>query len=932
MSREFKSRDKKVQKMTKDGLVEINQSTGEESRISQRGQDFQLGRSQPESGSSFGSRPPADDSGRSHRGRHHPEPDAGTATPSPYETGGHQEPGPDAGPTSHNEQAAQESRPSGDFSRGPASSVPEGADSPRQGGRRPLTSTKYGQPETPLETGRPPGSHSPDAEPASPKQRGTKYSQRFAQETAPADSLRAEPASDKAAEPSVPTSGAKPSRLQFSKDELPPGVEPAPDKKLDRARYKAEAAHAKLDAAREKLPTKREIKVRRVYDEQKGKAKAKLEFEKRPLARGEQVFKPPAIVRKPAAAVKGGIGAAGRTAHLKLHQKIYQAEDENVGVKAGHRAEIAGEGALRMGRRAAGKAYRFAKDAPYRTVEKLEKQAVKANVKFSYRKALAENPQLKSNVLSRMMQKRKIQRAYAKAARDAKKAGSAAKKTGSAIGNALKAVGSFVKNHPAIAGGIALLLLLLFFIMSMFGSCSNMASGVMSGVVASSYVAEDADIDNAELSYTEWETDLYMEAMNAEADYPGYDEYRWNVGDISHDPFELMAYLTAVYQDFQYADVESDLRQIFGQQYQLTFTPEVEIRTRMVEKTRSVYDPVTGDYLGEETYEEEEEYEWHVLNIALAARSFSDVVSSMMDPEQAEMFEVYMQTKGNRQYLVNPFAFNWLPYVSDYYGWRVHPITGAKDYHKAIDIAVPQGTEILAGHDGVVTTATSHSSYGLYVVIEGENGLVSKYAHCSQLLVSAGQEVKQGDVIAKVGSTGDSTGAHLHLEVIKNGQYLNPIFFAETGDDGSGRIPPGSPGGVDYPDYPGTPLGDGSYAALIAEAELHLGKKYVFGASGPANFDCSGYVSWVLDKSGVKPMSRTNAQGLFNMSTPVSPENAQPGDLIFFTGTYSTPNACSHVGIYVGGGQMIHCGDPIQYTSINSSYWQSHFYSFARIN
>lgn len=407
MSREFKSRDKKVQKMTKDGLVEINQSTGEESRISQRGQDFQLGRSQPESGSSFGSRPPADDSGRSHRGRHHPEPDAGTATPSPYETGGHQEPGPDAGPTSHNEQAAQESRPSGDFSRGPASSVPEGADSPRQGGRRPLTSTKYGQPETPLETGRPPGSHSPDAEPASPKQRGTKYSQRFAQETAPADSLRAEPASDKAAEPSVPTSGAKPSRLQFSKDELPPGVEPAPDKKLDRARYKAEAAHAKLDAAREKLPTKREIKVRRVYDEQKGKAKAKLEFEKRPLARGEQVFKPPAIVRKPAAAVKGGIGAAGRTAHLKLHQKIYQAEDENVGVKAGHRAEIAGEGALRMGRRAAGKAYRFAKDAPYRTVEKLEKQAVKANVKFSYRKALAENPQLKSNVLSRMMQKRK---------------------------------------------------------------------------------------------------------------------------------------------------------------------------------------------------------------------------------------------------------------------------------------------------------------------------------------------------------------------------------------------------------------------------------------------------------------------------------------------------------------------------------------------
>ena len=153
-----------------------------------------------------------------------------------------------------------------------------------------------------------------------------------------------------------------------------------------------------------------------------------------------------------------------------------------------------------MCRRAAGKAYRFAKDTPYRTVEKLEKQAVKASVKLSYRKALAENPQLKSNVLSRMMQKRNIQRTYAKAARDAKKAGAAAKKTGSAIGNAVKAVAGFVKRHPVVSGVVALLLLMLFFIMSAFSSCSNMASGVMSGVVTSSYVAEDADIDNAELS------------------------------------------------------------------------------------------------------------------------------------------------------------------------------------------------------------------------------------------------------------------------------------------------------------------------------------------------------------------------------------------------------------------------------------------------
>ena len=121
-------------------------------------------------------------------------------------------------------------------------------------------------------------------------------------------------------------------------------------------------------------------------------------------------------------------------------------------------------------------------------------------------------------------------------------------------------------------------------------------------------------------------------------------------------------------------------------------------------------------------------------------------------------------------------------------------------------------------------------------------------------------------------------------------------------------------------------LNDEKFAALITEAEKYLGYPYVWGGSNPdTSFDCSGFVSYVLTNSGLVITGRLGAQGLYNVCTPVSKANAQPGDLIFFIGTYDTPGV-SHVGIYVGDGVMIHCGDPIQYTSINSSYWQQHFY------
>ena len=235
--------------------------------------------------------------------------------------------------------------------------------------------------------------------------------------------------------------------------------------------------------------------------------------------------------------------------------------------------------------------------------------------------------------------------------------------------------------------------------------------------------------------------------------------------------------------------------------------------------------------------------------------------------------------------------------------------------------------------------AGNAGGYGLCVAIEGEayegHTLTTKYGHCSQILVSAGQEVKAGDVIAKVGNTGNSTGPHLHLEVLVDGQYLNPLYFADTGDTSERHLPEvGSGGTGNYFDYdiPPEALADEQFAAMMAEAEKYLGYPYVWGGASPStSFDCSGYVSWVINNCGVGwNFGRLTADGLLGVCTPVSSADAKPGDLIFFQGTYNTSGA-SHVGIYVGNGMMIHCGDPISYANINTSYWQQHFYTFGRL-
>ena len=158
---------------------------------------------------------------------------------------------------------------------------------------------------------------------------------------------------------------------------------------------------------------------------------------------------------------------------------------------------------------------------------------------------------------------------------------------------------------------------------------------------------------------------------------------------------------------------------------------------------------------------------------------------------------------------------------------------------------------------------------------------------------------------------------------------VNTVRSGQT--SGDINLPP-SMGGTNN-GIPSEAYNDATFAKLINEAEKYLGYPYVFGGSSPStSFDCSGFVCWVYTHSGVHNLPRTTAQGIYNQCTRVSSSEAKPGDLVFFQGTYNAGETVTHIGIYVGNNRMLHCGSPIQYTSIDTNYWRSHFYAFGRLS
>ena len=690
-------------------------------------------------------------------------------------------------------------------------------------------------------------------------------------------------------------------------------------KKLQKKQRRAEKAAKKAQKARAKLPKTREYTLQRVFDEKTGKGKYVVV----PLDR-EKPFKQEGIPKTTMRRMQN----EGRNF---VHGKIAETEKENSAVEGAHKSEQKGEELFSfVKRQIKGKEQKQRAKAA-----KLEKKQFKKEVSFQYQKFLDENPQMQKKALQKRLQKQRIKREYIKARKKAaagKTAEQAFEKTKNGAVTVARKLQEFARRNAGLLVTVGIMALLLMMIMVSVSSCGAMFADTQSTILAASYLSKPKEIDAADLQLTRLELDLQNEIDRVETDYPRYDEYSYNLGAIGHNPFTLISYLSAVHTEFTASEVESEVQALFDEMYTLTLTPDTETRTRTVTKTgtRTVTDPVTGEETEEEyEYEEEEEYEVSILRVTLTVIPLENLVSGKMDTEQAEIFAMYRETNGLLQEFASPLNLYWYYYVSSYYGYRKNPSTGNEEFHRGMDIAVPTGTTVYAAHDGTVTAAAYDSHYGNYVAIEID-GYTTKYAHMDSISVSAGQEVEKGAVIGTTGNTGSSTGSHLHIECLYDGEYYNPLFYFDVGEGTLyGETPGGLPGNAIPPDA----YDDASVQALMEEAAKYLGFPYVWGGSSPStSFDCSGFVCWVFTNSGVHNLPRTTAQGIYDQCTPVSASDAKAGDIIFFTGTYNSAGAVSHVGIYCGNGTMIHCGDPISYASINSSYWQSHFYSFGRLN
>ena len=441
------------------------------------------------------------------------------------------------------------------------------------------------------------------------------------------DAAHTRKASKKAARKAQEEAAAqtKSSRLQFTEEEL---TTPELEKYIEKSNRAAD----RLDAAKAAIPKQKKLVKERTFDEATGKAKTRLRFEERekPIP-GSKSHKNP--LSRPA-----------QEAGIFVHNKVHSVEKDNSGVEGAHKSEELAEKGAKYGARKVKQGYRSHKLKPYRKAAKAEKAAFKANVNFQYHKTLHDNPQLTSNPLSRFWQKRQIKKQYAKAARagSAKGIRAAAENTRKAAAKAAEKTRqtvAFVARHPAgVCIAIAALLLIIL-VFAGLSSCSAFVSGTINGVVGTSYTSEDSDLVAVENSYAAMENELQAEIDNIERTHPGYDEYRYDLDTIGHNPHELASYLTALLQSYTPESAQAEIERIFGLQYTLTLTEEVEIRYR----TETSTDPETG-----ETTSEEVPYEYYILNVELTNKPISSLAEELLTPEQLEMFRVYMETSGNK--------------------------------------------------------------------------------------------------------------------------------------------------------------------------------------------------------------------------------------------------------------------------------------------
>ena len=406
-------------------------------------------------------------------------------------------------------------------------------------------------------------------------------------------------------------------RLRFTEEER---ADPALEKPI----RKAEKAAAKADKAQAKIP-KKQVK-RAEVDPKTGKVTTKLVLEDKP--------------RPPSKLSHTVRDAPGNAVAGKLHQEIRKTEDDNVGVESAHKSEEALETGVHLAR----EGYRSHKLKPYRKAAQAERKLEKANIEALFQKSVYENPAAASNPLSRWQQKQQIKKQYAAAKRAAQSGGSAAgaaQKTGKAaktVKEKAQQAGAYVMRHKKGFGIVLAIFLLVCLLLNTMSSCSMMAQSIGSAISGTTYPSDDPELVAVEADYAAKEAALQAEIDNIESSHPGYDEYRYDLDMIGHDPHELAAYLSAVLQGYTRASAQAELERIFAAQYQLTLTEEVEVRYRTETRT---------DSEGNE-YDVEVPYNYYILNVTLTSKPISSVALELLTPDQLEMYQVYRQTLGNK--------------------------------------------------------------------------------------------------------------------------------------------------------------------------------------------------------------------------------------------------------------------------------------------
>ena len=406
-------------------------------------------------------------------------------------------------------------------------------------------------------------------------------------------------------------------RLRFTEEER---ADPALEKPI----RKAEKAAVKADKAQAKIP-KKQVK-RAEVDPKTGKVTTKLVLEDKP--------------RPPSKLSHTVRDAPGNAVAGKLHQEIRKTEDGNVGVESAHKSEEAVETGVHLAR----EGYRSHKLKPYRKAAQAERKLEKANIEALFQKSVYENPAAASNPLSRWQQKQQIKKQYAAAKRAAQSGGSAAgaaQKTGKAaktVKEKAQQAGTYVMRHKKGFGIVLAIFLLVCLLLNTMSSCSMMAQSIGSAISGTTYPSDDPELVAVEADYAAKEAALQAEIDNIESSHPGYDEYRYDLDMIGHDPHELAAYLSAVLQGYTRASAQAELERIFAAQYQLTLTEEVEVRYRTETRT---------DSEGNE-YDVEVPYNYYILNVTLTSKPISSVALELLTPDQLEMYQVYRQTLGNK--------------------------------------------------------------------------------------------------------------------------------------------------------------------------------------------------------------------------------------------------------------------------------------------